>query len=285
MTQAITYTLIGWGMSFCITAGNNDLSVGGLYILCMIDAALLSHSMGIWGIILGSMATAVVIGLIKVYLLKIIRMSSMVISIAYTLVLGALGTLVGAGKSLSISSEDAILGRAPYNFIVLIIMGLIMYYLHKYSVFGANCRAIGGNEKLAQDAGIDKIKTQGKAIMVASLYCGVAAILSLSYGTSCASQAGLESITNAFQAMLGFFIAQQALSRYINVVLGTYSGICAMMIISTGLVAVNFETSLQSSVTGFFLLTVMVIASFREAKQEQILQRQAKLAFKNSSNS
>ena len=80
------------------------------------------------------------------------------------------------------------------------------------------------------------------------MFCGVASILSLSYGISCATQAGLESTTNSFKAMLGFYIAQQVLGKYLNIVLGTYAGVCAMMIINTGLVAINFETSMANTV-------------------------------------
>lgn len=277
ITQAFISAIIAWGLTFSMTAGNLDLSIGAQISVSTIVGCLLSKTYGIPGLIIGCLGTSLIIGIIKVVLMRIIRMSSMVISIAYTLVLGSLGAVLGTNQVLIIDSAYTQIGRAPWNIIITIIMGALMYYLHKYSVFGAKARAIGGNPALAESAGISQINIQSGAIMLAALYGGVASILTLSYGSGTSIEAGLDSVGTAFNALLGVFIAG-VLTKYINIVFGVFAGILAMNIVSTGLVAINLETSLSSTVTGLFLLILMSASAIKDAAISEMLRREASLA-------
>lgn len=91
-----------------------------------------------------------VVGWLKSLVLRVIRTNSLVISIAYCLLLGALGAVVAQNKSLVITSAQTILGKAPWNILIAVGLGALMFYLHKYSVFGSNCRAVGGDRRITR---------------------------------------------------------------------------------------------------------------------------------------
>jgi len=111
ITQSYINCIIAWGLSFSMTAGNLDLSIGAQISLSTIVGCLLSQKIGMIGLILGCVGTSLLVGVIKVFLMRIIRMSSMVISIAYALILASIGGVIGGSEILVISTAHTVLGR------------------------------------------------------------------------------------------------------------------------------------------------------------------------------
>lgn len=277
VTQSYINSIIAWGLTFSMTAGNLDLSIGAQISVSTIVGCLLSQKYGMPGLILGCMGTSLIVGVVKVFLMRIIRMSSMVISIAYALILASLGGVIGGNASLVISTSCTVLGRYPWNLMIFLAMGALMYFLHGYSVYGAKARAVGGNPILAESAGISTIDTQSVAIMLAALYGGVAALLSLSYGTGTSIENGLDTIGTAFQAMLGVFVAG-FIGKHVNIVFGVFAGILSLNILQTGLVALNLDTNLKNTVTGLFLIILMAVTELRDHSTAEKLRREASMA-------
>lgn len=270
--QSIESIILGWGMSFGMISGNMDMSVAAEMVLGSIVAAIAAKAFGVPGLVVGALATTMAVGWLKSLVLRLIRSSSLVISIAYCLVLGALGAVVAQNKSLVITSAQTVLGKAPWNLVIAFALGALMYYLHKYSVFGANCRAVGGGEQLAKNAGIDKYKVYGKGFIVASFYSGFSAIISLSRGAGTAAATGLQSMTPIFSAMIGVFLGMM-LTRWVNIVFGVVSGILTMNIIGYGLLTLNIEPDLKNTITGAFLLAIMTIMAVRESRALEKVKR------------
>ena len=186
--------------------------------------------------------------------------------------IGLCGAVVAQNKSLVITSAQTILGKAPWNILIAVGLGALMFYLHKYSVFGSNCRAVGGDAQLAKNAGIDKYKVYGKGFLVASFYAGFSAIISLSRGAGTAAATGLQSMTPIFSAMIGVFLGLM-LTRWVNIVFGVISGILTMNIIGYGLLALSVEPDIKNTITGAFLLTIMTIMAVRERKAMEKVKR------------
>ena len=274
ITQSFINSIIAWGLTFSMTAGNLDLSIGAQISVSTIVGCLLSQQYGMVGLVLGCLGTSLLIGAIKVALMRVIRTSSMVISIAYALILASIGGVIGGSKVLVISNDCTILGRAPWNLIIFIVMGIAMYYLHRYSVYGARARAVGGNSVLAESAGISTLNIQSVAIMLAAVYGGIAALLSLSYGTGTSIENGLDTIGTAFQAMLGVFVAG-FIAKHVNIVFGVFAGILSLNILQTGLVAINLDTNLKNSVTGLFLILLMSVTELKNMSATEKLRREA----------
>ena len=110
--------------------------------------------------------------------------------------------------------------------------------------------------------------------MLAAVYGGIAALLSLSYGTGTSIENGLDTIGTAFQAMLGVFVAG-FISKQVNIVFGIFAGILSLNILQTGLVAVNFDTNLKNTITGLFLIILMAVTEMRKVSAEEKMHRDA----------
>ena len=272
--SSIITTIVSWGISFSMTAGIVDFSVAAERVLGAVVGVLLCRSMGISGLIIGSMGVAIVCGVIKAVLNSYIRISSMVISVAYCYILGSIGAIVQGNNPMILTSDLCTLGKAPAIWIIFAICGVIIYILQRYSVFGAHCRALGGNGKIAMDGGISKGKTEGITIMVASLFVGVSGVLATSYGAGTVAQTGLASMSIVFPAMIGFFIGA-LLERHINITFGCIAGVVTMNILATGLVSLGIPSQLKDTVTGAFLILLLAITQILEKRHAETLRRQA----------
>lgn len=266
--------ILAWGISFSLTAGIVDFSVASERVLGAVIGVILSRTMGIWGLIVGSLATAIVFGIIKAVLNACIKVSSMVISVAYCYIIGSIGAQVQGNNSMILTSDMCILGKSPAIWIIFAVCGVVIYVLQRYSVFGAHCRALGGNGKISAESGISKGKTEGLAIFVASIFAGVSSVLATSYGAGTVAQTGLASMSIVFPAIIGFNIGAM-LTKYINITFGCISGVLTMNILATGLVSLNIPSQLKDTATGLFLIFLLCLTTIMERRHAETLRRQA----------
>lgn len=274
LNQSLNMIVLAWGMSFGMLIGNMDMSCCAEQILGTLLAVVLSRKFGIWGLVLGVAAVGIGVGLIKAMLMAAISMKSMVISIAYTLVLGSIGYLITGGESVTIESELTVLGSFPWSLVIFLVAGAVIYFLYRFSIFGMHCAALSGNEALALSAGIQKKKVEGMAIIICSCYVAVSALLAVSRGAGATPQSGLYSLTNVFSAMSGVFVAM-ALSKYISIPIGIFVGIYSMNIITVGLIACNMNSQLKTTVNGFFLLVLMLFIDIKQKLEAEKMRRTA----------
>lgn len=266
--------ILAWGISFSLTAGIVDFSVASERVLGAVIGVILSRTMGIWGLIIGSLVTAVIFGIIKAALNACIKVSSMVISVAYCYIIGSIGALVQGNNSMILTSDMCVLGKSPAIWIIFAACGVVIYVLQRFSVFGAHCRALGGNGKISAEAGISKGKTEGLAIFVASIFAGISGILATSYGAGTVAQTGLASMSIVFPAIIGFNIGAM-LTKYINITFGCISGVLTMNILATGLVSLNIPSQLKDTATGCFLIFLLCLTTIMERRHAEALRRQA----------
>ena len=273
LSSCIT-TVVGWGMSFSMTAGIIDFSVAAERVLGAVVGVLLSRSMGIPGLVIGSIATAIVFGIIKALLNSAIKISSMVISVAYCYIIGSIGAVVQGNNPMILTSDMCALGQNPWIWIIFFVCGAIIYVLQRYSVFGAKCRALGGNGKIAANSGISKAKTEGLAIFIASMFVGISGIMATSYGAGTAAQTGLASMGIVFPAMIGFFIGA-LLQKHVNITFGIFSGVMTMQVLANGLVSLGIPSQLKDTATGAFLLVLLCMTTISGKRNAEKLRRQA----------
>ena len=94
ITQSFITCMIAWGMQYLAKMGEFDMSLGAEMILDSIIAALLCAKMGFAGIIFGCLAVAVICGIIKGILFKIMGIPVMIMTIALVYLMGAIGGLI-----------------------------------------------------------------------------------------------------------------------------------------------------------------------------------------------
>ena len=270
--QSIISCIIAWGLSFTMMMDQFDLAVGSEIVLVAIFGALLAPFLGIPGIIIGGIVGSILTGTIKALTFKYLKIPTMILTIALTYVFAALGGIITDSGSLVIDTSYSILAQAPWNIIIFIVAGAVIFILHSYSPYGAQARAVGNSESLAKVSGINVGKIRITALMISSLFGGIAAILKLSHGSSVAPVNGLASISLILEPIMSVFIGI-VMIRFVNIVGGIFVGSLLMSIISNGLIAVSMPASFNNVVVGGVLLVLMAFVQIKNVYDDNKIRR------------
>ncbi len=277
LVQSITTCILAWGMYYSMTVGALDFSIAAEMILYEIMATIYYQMGGFWLMVVLTMVSAFVVGAVKALIKELIAVKSMVVGLGLTYVLASLGEVLSTNRSTVIGGDATILAGAPYNFIILIGTGIIMWFLLNKSRFGAQARAVGGNLALAKAAGIKDHVVGFKASLVGSVFAGIAAIFTLSRGAGVTAQTGLTSMGSAFSSLMCVFISM-FIGKFVNTTAGIYIGAVSMSIISIGLVSIGFDSELNSTVTSAFLLVLMTYTIITGARSADKVRREVAAA-------
>jgi len=277
LVQSITTCILGWGMSFTMTVGALDFSIAAEMVLYEILATIYYNMGGFWPMFVLTLLSALAIGLVKALVKELLAVQSMVLGLGLTYILASIGEILSTGRSTIIGTDATILASVPFNFLILFVTGFIMWFLVTKSKFGAHARAVGGNQNLAKSAGINEHVVGFEASMVGSIFAGIAALFTLSRGAGVTPQNGLASLTPAFSSLMCVFIAL-FISKYVDNTVGIYIGAVIMSTISIGLVAIGFNSELNSTVTSAFLIVLMTYTIITEGRKADRVRREVAAA-------
>lgn len=277
LVQSITTAILAWGMYFSMTVGALDFSIAAEMIMYEVMATIFYTFGGFWPMVILTAVSAMIIGTAKAIVKELIGIKTMVVGLALTYILASVAEVLSVGRSTTIGKEAAFLSGMPYNFIILTISGLVMWFLISKSKFGAHIKAVGSNVSLAKAAGIKDHVVGFQASLVGSVFAGIAAIFTLSRGVGVTPQTGLGSISTVFSSLMCVFIAM-FIAKYANMAIGIFVGAVSISIISMGLVSIGFDSELNSTVTSGFLLILMSYTVITESHQANKIRREVAAA-------
>lgn len=260
ITQSFITCIIAYGMQYLARMGEFDMSLGAEIILDCIVAALLSRRLGIAGIVIGCLVTGIVCGILKGLLYRVMRIPVMIMTISIVYLMGAIGGLITGSSSVTIPYEYTFFGRAPGNFILFIIAVVLMYFIANRSIYGAHVNAVAGSPAIAAGNGIRVTDVKVRALFLSSLFAALAAIIQLSHGSGVTPSVNLDSIQNIMEPLMSVFIGF-VMAQFVNIVGAIFAASVMMSIISNGITALNWSSSIYNVVVGTVLVLIMAYMS------------------------
>jgi len=260
--------IIAVGMTFVITAGGLDLSVGsmaafiaGLMILVM-NAALPSMGIGVPIILLG-MATAVVAGLaagfLNGFLITTLGIEAFIVTLGSMGIYRSLVTWLADGGTLSLDFGlrtfyrpvyyDGILG-VSWPIIVFAVVVILGEIAMRSAVFGRHCAAIGSNDQVAKYSSINVNRVRLMTYVLLGLLVGIATIMYVPRLGSASASTGLLWELEAIAAVI---IGGTVLKGGFGRVWGTVIGVLILSLIGnilnlTDLVSPYLNGAIQGAI-------------------------------------
>lgn len=181
LNSASIYIVLAFGITLVIIGGGIDLSIGGTLCLGGITAILCINSgMPIWLAILCAVLAGAFIGLINGYLVVYQKCAPFIITLGMGLVLtGIAQQLTDAHPISPINPAFMMIGNGsflgiPNSVIIMLIVFAAVHTILRYTQFGRNIYAIGGDYEVAEYSGISVRKIQAATYVL----CGAAAAFS-----------------------------------------------------------------------------------------------------------
>ena len=225
------------------------------------------------GLLLGSLIASVAVAALTGALNWICKIPSLILTMALTMVFEIVGkNIAGRFSFVSIDYQYAVLGSVPWIVVVLIVCGLLFYFIFNFTKFSYHMRAIGSNEAVSKNAGIRVQWIKFLCFVVGSIFAAVAAVLTISQSGSMGAQTNLGSATLLFQPLMAIIIAV-VLQPACNMAIGIFVSQFTLNTIFIGLIAAGFPDTFQNIFLGVFLLIVMIITNNVETLKEYLHKR------------
>ncbi len=189
----------------------------------------------------------------------------MIVTVGLMLILESVAnyavTLDKAGFPGKLSNSNILaFGRAPWNYICAGLAFLLMFFLLRSTKIGTYCNAIGSDELVAKNMGVNVERYKFIGFVLLHFFVGIMALLSVSYGRGMLAVTGMASMDRNFKPLMGTFFGV-AFKKYGYPVPAIVIGEFIIVLIFNGLVALNVPTTINDFVTGAVLLTIVTLTN------------------------
>ncbi len=255
--------IIAFGVTTTIIAGGCDLSVGGNMVISGIVAIRLMNdlNMNMWLAIILSILLGGAIGFINGYLVVYQKTEPFIITLGMGMLLTGIAQLLSQSRSVvavDLSFSEIANNRVVFGItnLILIMIGLfiIMHCVMRYSQFGNNCYAVGGDYEVARYSGIDVIKTKWATFVICGILAAIAGILQAS---KLNSGSYLYGETTALVVNCGVVVGGVSFAGGIGNIPKAAIGILVFGILENVLNMLGIQSYVQTLLTG--LITVLII--------------------------
>ncbi|AGS33864.1 ribose/xylose/arabinose/galactoside ABC-type transporter permease [Corynebacterium maris DSM 45190] len=251
--QAATVAIIAFGMTFVIVTGGIDLSVGAVAALGGMVAAYSWAEMGLpgWLTLLLGLATGLLAGAIAGLSIAYGKLPAFIATLAMMSIARGLTLVVSEGSP--VPSADAVnwmgrdVGFLPMPIVMMVMAGLICWFILSRTVLGRSMYAIGGNMEAARLSGLPVRRILISVYALSGLFAAWAGLVMTARLSSAQPQAGVGYELDAIAAVV---IGGASLAGGRGGAWGTFVGAILLAVIRNGLNLLNVSSFWQQIVIG-----------------------------------
>jgi ribose transport system permease protein len=257
--QSAMITIMAVAMTFVISTGEIDLSVGSITALSALTAALaLQAGFGFFGGLIVGLGTGILVGLINGLLITKVAIPSFLVT------LGTMGIVKGLAMWITNTAPVPIvnstfnyvfgsgdIGPIPILLIWTLIAVIVGHILLRKTAFGRQTLATGGNESAAKFSGIKTEKIKLLVFLGSGLAAGFAGIL---YAGRMHAGRFTFGEGDELSVIAAVILGGTALSGGVGTVIGTVVGSLMMGMINNGLIIMGLDVSQQMIVRGLIII-------------------------------
>jgi ribose transport system permease protein len=267
LQQSVYVAILAAGMCFLLAMREIDLSVGSIFGLTLIIAALLMQGgMNPWIAALVGIACAGGMGLVNAVLVQVIAIPAIVATLATLSMYRGLALALSHGQQVTKlpfnSSFFTFLGGKelgiPVSVWGMVVIAIVMTAVLRLTPFGYRVRAIGSNPEAATFSGISIPRVRVQALVMMGILAGIAGIFGLAFFES-----GEPNIGSGFEfeAIAAAVIGGTSLRGGNATVVGAMIGAILLTEVSAGLVYFNVPQNWSAFATGAVILAAVSLDS------------------------
>ena len=162
-------------------------------------------------------------------------------------------------------SNAKFFGSVPSLVVYMLLLGAAFYYLMRYTSYGRNCYAIGGNYDVAKYSGIKVIPIKWTAVVISGMTATLAGVLLSSRMNTGNSVYG---DTTGMLVNCGVVIGGTSMKGGEGSMVGTLIGIFIIGVIANGLNLLGVAQGPQRMVKGLIIVVAVIIDVLRRRAAE-----------------
>ncbi|MFG2352110.1 ABC transporter permease [Streptomyces sp. NPDC048521] len=265
LTQASVIGVVTVGMTFVITSGGIDLSVGAIVALSSVWATTVAtQEYGFAGILFTAMIVGLGCGLVNGLLVAYGRVVPFIATLAMLASARGLALQITDGKTqivtvdgvLKLGERDSYVLGVPPLVLVFAIVTIVGWLLLNRTTFGRRTVAVGGNAEAARLAGIDVRRQRLYLYLLSGLCCGIAAFLLIVLAGS-----GQNTNGNLYEldAIAAAIIGGTLLSGGRGTITGSVLGVLIFTTITNIFALNNLQSDVQQIAKGAIIVAAVLV--------------------------
>ncbi len=255
-------TVIAVAMTFIISAGELDLSVGSTTALAALVCALVMQSGYPWPLaFVAAIASGLIVGSLNGFFVTVIGIPSFLVTLGMMQFIRGLDMRITYTNPVSVSNQsfNSLFGSGklfgvPSLLIWSVVIALVGHIVLKYTSFGREILATGGNRQAAEYSGVKtrRVKFYGflltgaAAALAGMLYTGMMQTARFNFGE------GAE-----LMAIAAVILGGTSLFGGKGTILGTFAGSLLIGTINNGLIIMGLDVSEQMMIAGAIIIVAV----------------------------
>ena len=175
--------ILAFGVTLTVISGGCDLSIGGILVVAGIIAIKLLDVVPMWAAILCGLAFGAFVGFINGFLVVQQKTEPFIITLGMGMLLTGVAQQLTDARPVPASNPDfMMIGNGdffgvPYLVIIMLVCFAAAHWLMRYTAYGRNLYAIGGDYEVALYSGINVVRTKWMAFVISGMAAALAGVL------------------------------------------------------------------------------------------------------------
>lgn len=275
LNSTATLIVLACGVTMTIICGGCDLSIGGILVCSGIIAIKLMDVMPMIPALLIALLFGAVVGFINGFLVVQQKTEPFIITLGMGMTLTGLAQYLTDARPVITKNEnfDLIANTKVFSsitslVIIMLILVAITHYIMRYTEFGRNCFAIGGDYEVARYSGIDVIKTKWLTFVISGVLAALAGILLSSKLNSGSSVYGYST---AMIVNCGVVVGGVSFAGGIGSIPKAVLGLLVFAVLDNALNMLSIESYLQILIKGLVIIAIIWMDSFSRKRARELV--------------
>ena len=276
LRSAAILEIVAFGVTVAVICGGCDLSVGGTLCLGGILAVMcINAGMPIWVATLIALASGVVVGFINGFLVVHQKTEPFIITLGMGMLLKGICQQLTNAHPLSCTNMDfmniangKVLGSVPILVVYMLILFVLFFCLMRFTSFGRNCYAIGGNYEVAKYSGIKVVPIKWTAFIISGVTATLAGVLLSSRMNTGNSVYG---DTTGMMVNCGVVIGGTSFAGGVGGMIESFIGLFVIQLLSNCMNALAIDGFWQKLIEGLLIVAIIAADCYsRKLKRERV---------------
>ena len=271
LVQVSMVAIAAAGMTFAITSGSFDFSIGSTLSLTTCILAINIPRIGLFLSVVLALFIGVILGLINGIIITKFKVQTFVATLATMIIYRGLSSIYTHGQDASLinyrqikmfSSGEILF--IPVPIIITISVYILFYLIFKYSMFSLFVRSIGSNERIARMIGLNVDRTIIYIFIMTAVTSVIGGIIQTSQLLTGNAKFGVGFELEVITATI---LGGTRLSGGRGNLWGTLCAAIMLGIIKNGLNLLGISDNYQRLITGIILVLALSISGVMEKEK------------------
>ncbi|SHF25818.1 monosaccharide ABC transporter membrane protein, CUT2 family (TC 3.A.1.2.-) [Kaistia soli DSM 19436] len=287
MRQVSITGLLAIGMTFVILTAGIDLSVGSLLAFAGLVAAAVAKggmqdrfTVGEGGVgygwelaALAAIAVGVAGGLVQGFSITRLKVPPFVVTLGGMSVFRGAALLFAAGGPISGFEHDFTwwgqgkIGPVPVPVIIFLVCGLLAHIVLRYTRYGRQIYAVGGNPEAARLSGLNVTAIICSVYVIMGFFAGLGSFVLAARLNSAEAVAGTGYELTVIASVV---IGGTSLFGGVGTIFGTVIGSILIGVLLNGLVLMNVSSYIQQIIIGVIIVLAVAFDTFAKSRRRKV---------------